>query len=139
MATRTGSNTMTIGVLAGLAGGIVFGMMMLMMGSLAMIAKMIGSDSTLVGFLIHLMISAVFGAAYGLFAKKAVTNGSAVLFGMGYGVILWIVGPLLMMPLMMGMPSMVFHIEGMQWMSLMGHIIYGVATALVFLKIKNIR
>jgi hypothetical protein len=35
--------------------------------------------------------------------------------------------------MMMGMIQMIFVIEQTQWLSLMGHIIYGVVTALVFI------
>jgi hypothetical protein len=34
-----------------------------------------------------------------------------------------------LMPLMLGMPEMVFQIGEMQWMSLIGHLVFGLATA----------
>ena len=37
--------------------------------------------------------------------------------------------------MMMGMTQMIFVIEQTQWLSLMGHIIYGVVTALVFISL----
>ena len=45
----------------------------------------------------------------------------------------WVLGALILMPLMLGMTQMIFVIGQMQWMSLMGHIVYTVITALVFL------
>jgi hypothetical protein len=43
--------------------------------------------------------------------------------GLHWGAIWWILGPLLIMPAMMGMP--LFTIDGMSPMSLLGHLIYG--------------
>ncbi len=49
------------GVIGGIAGGLVFGVLMAMMGMLPMIASMIGSNSPLVGFGIHTVISILIG------------------------------------------------------------------------------
>jgi hypothetical protein len=53
------------------------------------------------------------------------------------GIIWWILGALILMPLMLGMGDMVFVIGGDQWMSLVGHLIFGVVTALVFLPLSK--
>ena len=50
------------GIIGGLAGGVVFGMMMAMMDFLPMIAALVGSRSAIVGFLVHMVISAGIGA-----------------------------------------------------------------------------
>ncbi len=41
------------GIVGGLVGGVAFGLMMAMMGMLSMIAGLVGSNSSLVGFLVH--------------------------------------------------------------------------------------
>jgi hypothetical protein len=41
------------------------------------------------------------------------------------------------MPLMLGMSAMVLQIGGDQWMSLLGHLIFGVVTGLVFLPLSK--
>ncbi|MGH3449311.1 MAG: hypothetical protein ACRDQW_01005, partial [Haloechinothrix sp.] len=46
------------GAIAGVAGGIVFGMLMAMMGMLPMVGMLIGVDNAIVGFLVHLANSA---------------------------------------------------------------------------------
>lgn len=114
------------GILASLAGGVVFGIMMQMMGSMKMIAGMVHSESAAVGWLMHLMISAIFGITWLLFAGP---KGGFVR-GMIYGVVVWVFGPLVVMPMMTGMP--LFTVNQMTLMSLMGHVIYGVVTGLVF-------
>lgn len=48
-----------------------------------------------------------------------------------------VVGALVMMPLMLGMGEMVFVIGEMQWWSLVGHLIYGVITAVAFVQLSE--
>ena len=118
------------GVLGGIAGGLVFGVMMGMMGMLTMIASMAGSDSAAVGFLIHMMISIIFGLGFAIVPGSILDSfGKSAGAGVVYVIVLWVVGPLVMMPLMMGMP--LFSINQAAMMSLMGHIIFGVVTAIV--------
>jgi uncharacterized membrane protein YagU involved in acid resistance len=123
------------GVAGGLAGGIVFGMLMAMMGMLPMIASMMGSQSAWVGFGVHLMISIFYGLVLTLFFAGRFLNsyGRGTLTGIVYGVILWIIGPLLIMPMMLGMPLLAFNQTVM--LSLMGHMVYGVLLALVAVRI----
>ncbi|WP_448336637.1 hypothetical protein [Chloroflexus aurantiacus] len=88
------------GVVGGLVGGVVFGIMMAMMGMLPMIAGLVGSSSAVVGFLIHMVISAIIGAGFGfLFAARSTNITQGVLWGLGYGFIWWILGPMVLMPL----------------------------------------
>ena len=118
------------GVLGGLAGGIVFGVLMAMMGMFTMIAMMMGSTSPLVGVGVHLMISVVYGMVLTLFFSRFLHSyGRASVAGLVYGVILWVIGPLLVMPLMLGMP--VFGFSATVMMSLMGHMVYDILLGLV--------
>jgi hypothetical protein len=129
------SNGIVKGVIAGLGGGVVFGMMMAMMGMLPMVAGLIGSESAVVGAIVHMAISAAIGAFYGaalVLGRFRLTNGFALISGMINGVIWWVLGALILMPLGLGMVDMVFQIGSMQWLSLMGHLIYGVITGLLF-------
>lgn len=125
------------GILGGLAGGMVFGMMMAMMGMMPMIAKMIGSDSAVVGWVIHFIISATIGVFYAWwFGKLTVTYSKALVFGMIHGVIWWILGALTIMPLMLGMPVQYANaFAQMNLMSLMGHLIYGVILSLLYYRL----
>ncbi|WP_257346947.1 DUF1440 domain-containing protein [Pseudalkalibacillus decolorationis] len=122
-------------VVGGIVAGIVFGILMQMMGKMPMIAGMMGSQSIAVGWMIHMVISIVFGAAFGMMA----TNIKKVyLFGIVYGVMIWIVGPLLMMPLMMGMgTSLAAAFTPPQLMNLATHIMF--ALILSFVYQKNLR
>ncbi len=126
------------GVIAGLGGGMVFGMMMAMMGMLPMIAMLVKSQSPLVGFAVHMVISAGIGGAYGLVASRlSKTAGTAIVAGMVNGIVWWVLGALVLMPLMLGMGEMVFKVGTDQWFSLMGHVIFGVVTGLLFLPLEK--
>jgi uncharacterized membrane protein YagU involved in acid resistance len=121
---------LTAGVAGGLAGGLVFGMMMQVMGMIGMIAQLVGSTSVAVAWVVHLAISAFFGAAFAVLLAGLLRGpGMALLLGAVYGVVLWVVGPLLLMPAFMGMP--VFVIDQMAVMSLIGHVAFGVVLGVV--------
>jgi hypothetical protein len=123
------------GAIAGLGGGIVFGMMMAMMGMLPMVAGLVGSQSALVGAIVHMIISAAIGAFYGaalVLGRFQLSWSFALISGIVNGVIWWVLGALIMMPLGLGMAEMVLQVGEMQWMSLLGHLIYGVVTGLLF-------
>jgi uncharacterized membrane protein YagU involved in acid resistance len=119
------------GVAGGLVGGLIFGVMMQAMGMLGMVAGLVGQDSVAVGWVVHLGISVMFGLGYVFtFGALSTSWGRAVGFGAVYGVIWWVLGALLIMPLWMGMPP--FQIGAMQLQSLVGHLVYGGALGVVF-------
>ena len=97
-------NSVRVGAVAGLVGGIVFGMMMAMMGMLTVIAGMVGSSSAIVGFMVHLVISAMIGAGYGVVLGSLATSTTRGLAcGGAYVMAWWVLGPLPVMPPLMGM------------------------------------
>ena len=125
-----------LGVYGGLAGGVVFGAMMGMMGMLPMIGKMVGHPSAVTGFLAHLVISALIGASFVVLFHDFIRGASGGLgYGLVYGGAWWFLGPLTLMPLMMGMGL------GVNWNaaaasqmlpSLVGHLIYGAILGLSY-------
>ena len=125
-----------LGAYGGLAGGVVFGAMMGMMGMLPMIGKMVGHPSAVTGFLAHLVISALIGAAFAtLFDRFVHGKSSGLGYGLTYGAAWWFLGPLTLMPLMMGMGL------GVNWNataaaqmlpSLVGHLLYGAILGLSY-------
>ncbi len=138
MTTTTASTTniqtsIIRGIIGGIAGGMVFGMMMAMMNMLPMVGMLIGNDSPVIGFGVHMVISILIGATYGIIATRIPSSwGIVVGAGVVYGVIWWVLGALVLMPLMLGMNDMVLQIGNDQWMSLMGHIIFGVILTAVY-------
>ena len=124
------------GMIGGIAGGIAFGILMGIIGMLPMVAKLVGSGSAVVGFGVHLVISALIGAGYGVLVRDRIADLSkGLLAGAGYGFLWWILGPLTLMPLMLGMGF------GTHWTlaaatkmlpSLVGHLGYGLLLAAVY-------
>ena len=124
-----------VGAVAGLIGGVPFG---IMMGMMPMIGMLVRVDSACVGVFVHAAISAITGAIYGFFAVRfPLTWRNAALGGLIYGVIWWVLGALILMPAILGMFQMIFVIGQMQWMSLLGHIIFGEVLALSFVWLYN--
>lgn len=123
------------GAIAGLAGGLVFGILMAMMGILPMVGMLIGQPNAAVGFVVHMVISAIIGAIYGLVVTLLrLPKGwaTAVIGGGLYGAIWWVLGALILMPLFLGMTEKILVVGPMQWMSLVGHLVYGAIAGVVF-------
>jgi uncharacterized membrane protein YagU involved in acid resistance len=119
------------GIVGGLAGGVVFGLLMAMMDMIGMVAQLVGSSSAAVGWIVHLAISAFIGASFAvLLGSRAKTLVPAALVGMGYGVVWWVLGALLIMPAQLGMP--VFELNTTAWQSLMGHLLFGLVLGIVY-------
>ena len=118
-----------LGAYSGLAGGIVFGAMMAMMGMLPMIGQMVGHPSAVTGFAVHLFISALIGVSFATLLHSFIRNtGAGVGYGLLYGGAWRFLGPLTLIPLLMGMGL------GVNWSaeaavamlpSLAGHLVYG--------------
>lgn len=89
--TPTLPTILTHSLLASLGGGLIFGALMSMMGMLPMLASMVGSSSTVIGFAVHMMISAIFGLVFGLLLSlsgqghRASTLPGALVLGLTWG------------------------------------------------------
>lgn len=138
----------TAGVVAGLIAGVVFGMLMQMMSApdgkpmMAMVAQVVRSESLAVGWLYHLFNSAVIGGIFGwLLSGRVHGYGAGLLWGALYGVVWWILGGLILMPLFLGMspfaPLMMEPMRPVAMGSLMGHVLYGLILGAGFVMLKR--
>ena len=128
------TNHIKSGINAGLIAGVVFGAMIGMMGMLPMIAMLIKSESAVLGFVLHLVFSAIIGGTFGLiFGHAALNKGAGVLLGLLYGAIWWILGPLVIMPVWLGM-GLQLSVAGMTMAipSLWGHLVFGFILGLIY-------
>jgi len=126
------------GAAAGVVGGLVFGAAMASVGTLPTVASIVRTDSVVVGFALHLAIAAAIGAGFGLFvAHQQARAGESLVWGLLYGGFWWFVGPLTMLPLLVGHP-VAWDLAGARALfpSLIGHLFYGGTTALVFLALR---
>jgi len=122
------------GAIAGFFGGLVSMPVMIATGVLP---KVVGVDSTLVGFravFIHLTVSTAIGMTYGLlFRDEASVPGDAMTWGCLFGLIWWYLGPMTLLPLLLtGVCDWTPDAASALLPSLLGHLIYGAATALIF-------
>jgi hypothetical protein len=108
---------------------------MLATGSIPKVAQLVGGSSIALGFVVHLAIGALIGASYGvLFRYEAPTAISAIAWGSVYGLIWWFVGPLTFFPILLGGTfTWTTSAADAQLPSLVGHLVYGTATAITFL------
>jgi len=128
------TNHIQSGVKGGLIAGVIFGAMMGMMGMLPMFAKLLGGSSAIFGFVSHLVFSAIIGGIFGLvFGHMALNKGTGVVLGLLYGFIWWILGPLVIMPVWLGM-GLQLSAKGvaMAIPSLWGHLVFGFILGLIY-------
>lgn len=140
------------GIVAGLIAGVVFGVMMQIMTAptpdggqmpmMGMVAMVVASKSLAVGWLYHLFNSAVIGGIFGwLLGDRIHRYGKGLGWGALYGVIWWILGGLILMPLFLGMtmfaPLMMAPMRPVAMGSLIGHLIYGLILGASFLMLRH--
>jgi hypothetical protein len=127
------------GALAGFVGGIVSSPIMLQTGVLS---KVVGLDtrlSTLHGLLVHLLVSSLIGMTFGLLFRNESSNlGAGVSWGWLFGLIWWYLGPMTLLPLLLtGVCDWSTDAASALLPSLIGHLLFGATTALVFLILER--
>lgn len=134
------------GVIAGLMAGVVFGVMMSMMKAptpdgmkvpmMAMVAMVVRSQSLVVGWIYHLFNSALIGGLFGawLGGNTGTSLSRGLIIGSVYGIAWWVIGALILMPILLGMPAFApLRMEPMRPVamgSLLGHIMFGLILGL---------
>jgi uncharacterized membrane protein YagU involved in acid resistance len=127
------------GAVAGFVGGLVFWPQIVAVDGLPWIARLAGGTSPLLGLAVHLAISVVIGAGYGmLFQRESPDWAAGVGWGMLYGIIWWFVGTLTLFPIWLGASfTWTTAAAAAALSSLLGHLIYGATTATVFLLLER--
>ena len=112
------------GLVAGLAGGVVFGVMMHATGTLVLVARLVDGESVFVGWAVHLAIAAFVGITFAVVAGDVSRIlVLSIVSGTIYGWLWWILGGLTLMPLRLGMGLFVINADA--WKSLAGHLAFG--------------
>jgi hypothetical protein len=127
------------GGFAGLVGGMVSSPVLLVTGILPKIAGIETSFAGVRGLLIHLVISVLIGASYGLlFRDEASSLGLGVAWGWLFGLIWWYLGPLTLLPMLLTGQIDWHSAAASSLLPLLpGHLIYGATTAFVFLLLEQ--
>ena len=121
-------------VMGGLAGGLLFSLIMLQTDFLPSVADLVGSNSEIAGFFVHLAIAQLVGASYGLLFRRLSDGiGSALGWGVSYGLLWSILGPLTLMPVFLGSaPQWTAEAIAQVYPSLIGHLVYGAGLGVTF-------
>ena len=121
-------------VLGGLVGGLLFSLIMLQTDFLPSVADLVGSTSRVAGFIVHLAIATTIGTSYGLlFRRQSYDTGSALGWGVSYGLFWSILGPLTLMPIFLGgSPQWTPQGVATAFPNLIGHLAYGAGLGITF-------
>ena len=132
-------NRWVSGTIAGIASGLVFGVLLQSMGMMPTIASLYGSESVLIGWVAHLVHSVVFAigfvAALGRspFAQYDGKLVPTLLLAIGYGILLWVFGAAIVMPAWLSVVTPASPaIPVINAQSLVGHVVYGVVLGTVY-------
>lgn len=128
------------GIVAGLLAGAAFGIMMHWistpspmggrMSMMAMMARVVRSDEVAAGWVYLLVNSVVMGGVFGLvLGDRASRLARGLVWGALYGLVLWLLGALVLMPLLLGMeifaPLTMEPMRHGAWLSLAAHLLSG--------------
>lgn len=132
---------LVIGGYSGLTAGIVSAAIMGLMGTLPMIGKGAHQDPVPFDFIIHTLVSTVFGTAFAfLFGAHLKSYGRAFTRGLLYGAALWLLGPLTLLPVFQGSRfGQSWNTEHLNSMlpSLVGHLMYGLVLTGFYLAFRR--
>jgi uncharacterized membrane protein YagU involved in acid resistance len=107
---------------------------MLQIGFLPVFARLIGSTSAVAGLIVQLVVADLIGVSYGLlFRRQSYDIGSALGWGVSYGFFWWVLGPLTMIPVILGVaPQWTAQAAAELFASLVGHLAYGAGLGVAF-------
>ena len=122
------------GSAAGIAGGLLYTVMLARLGSFEGIAQLMRADNAAVGVLVHAVVSVIWGAVYGLlFRRQTYGIGSAVGWGVAFGFFIWVVGPNTLFAVLTGQtPDWSADSTAPRTASLVGHLVYGAVLGVGF-------
>jgi uncharacterized membrane protein YagU involved in acid resistance len=136
---QTTDNAWQYGVVAGVIAGVVMGALMVMQMRPVLevaIPSMYFLSGGAAGFTIHVAHGAVLGVAFAAIAstQPELTTVKSLTLGVGYGVVLWVVLAVLVMPVWLsavGSPANP-PLPNVNVTSLVGHVVYGAVLGAVY-------
>lgn len=134
-----GRKNILSGLIAGIIAGIVVGFMMLKMAMFSHVSELVGMHDPLSGLVIHLVKSAILGIIFALiFFKYTRTFFAGATWGIAYGVIMWFLWTLTIVPLMSDRPVSWGTDAMMQHMyMLIGYLVFGLVLGVSYYQLRN--
>ncbi len=123
-----------MGQAGGVLGGLLFTIVMVGIDALPNVASLVGAESRVVGFIVHLIVAVTIGTTYGLlFQRESADYGAAMAWGMSYGFLWWLVGTNTLFALILRLP-LDWSAEAVisEYPALVGHLLYGASLGLLF-------
>ena len=123
-----------VGGIAGILGGWAFGKWMEQVNFFPLIANIVNANTRATGVNLHYLFAIIIGSSFGvLFQRDARGHGSSMGWGMAYGLLWWFIGPLTLLPILLGKPiDWTAAHGGDLFGSLVGHVIYGLIVGLIY-------
>ena len=135
----TAPRNWVIGAISGLIAGIAFGAIMSHTEMMGMVGMLFDLEEVWLGWVIHFVFSIVFGIGFAaIVAIDAVSAWSdrpsrGAVSGLVYGIIVWVIGAAIIMPLWMGAVQPVDPpVPDWNMMSFAGHIGFGVVLGVLY-------
>lgn len=129
-----GLRALGYGALAGVVGGAIFTVVMVLVGELPTVATVMGARGAAAGLVVHLLIAQIIGISYAmLFRRRSFDVASGLGWGVCYGFCWWVLGGLTLLPLLAG-GTVQWNAVGLAaaFPSLVGHLGYGAAVGVVY-------
>jgi hypothetical protein len=109
---------------------------------MAMVAQVVRSESLAVGWIYHLFNSAVIGGIFGwVLGGRSAGIGGGLAWGALYGLFWWVLGALILMPILLEMavfaPLMMAPMRPVAIGSLVGHLLFGLILGGVFARLHR--
>lgn len=133
-------NRVIKGGVSGFIAGLFYAVILSITDFLSVIAGLLGSDSFLVGLILHLIISTAVGSLFGYLLDSQINKSitKSISFGVAYGIIWWFLGSIILFPIFMGLsPELNMASISASFPSLVGHLLYGLVLGVIYPMLKN--
>ncbi|MEM7734228.1 MAG: hypothetical protein AAF267_00395 [Deinococcota bacterium] len=121
------TQALIVGGLGGLIGSWLFARGIQTVAFYPLVAELVGSEAISIGRLLHYLIGLVIGLSFGFLFYKDLRNvGASLVWGINYGLVWWLLGPLTLFPWFLGNP-VEWSLEVAQGATqgLIAHLLYG--------------
>jgi uncharacterized membrane protein YagU involved in acid resistance len=127
------------GAVAGIVGGLLFTTVMVQVGALGRVSRLVGAESPVVGFFVHMVVAVLVGVTYALlFRRHSFDVRSGLGWGVAYGLLWWFLGALTLLPVLLGgRPQWDAGAAARAFPSLVGHLVYGMGLGVAFYLLED--